>query len=70
MIKKMFTVAGMHCTNCAMRIEEIEDELPGVRQVSASYQRMQMLVEYDESKVNEAQLIEAVKGKGYTVIPV
>lgn len=70
MIKKMFTVAGMHCTNCAMRIEEIEDELPGVRQVSASYQRMQMLVEYDESKVNEAQLIEAVEGKGYTVIAV
>jgi copper chaperone CopZ len=52
-----------------MKIEEIEDELAGLRRVSASYQKMQLFIEYDESKVSEAQLIEAVKGKGYTAIP-
>lgn len=68
MIKKTFRVTDMHCTNCAMRIEEIEDELPGVRQITASYQKMQMIVEYDDSKVSDAQLIEAVKKKGYTAL--
>jgi copper chaperone CopZ len=51
-----------------MRIEEIEDDLPGVRQVSASYQKMQVTIEFDENTLGEAQLIEAVKKKGYTAL--
>jgi len=66
MIKKTFRVTDMHCPNCAMALEGIEDDLPGIRQVSASYQKMQMMVEYDEAKVSEAQILEAVKRKGYT----
>jgi copper chaperone CopZ len=66
MVKKTFRVTDMHCTNCAMKIEELEDDLPGVRQVSASYHKMQMTVEYDEARVSEAQILEAVKSKGYT----
>jgi len=69
MIKKIFRVTDMHCTNCAMKIEEMEDDLPGVRQVSASYQRMQVTVEYDDSRVSEVQILEAIKGKGYTALP-
>ncbi len=69
MIKRTFRVTDMHCTNCAMKIEEIEDDLPGVRQVSASYRKMQMTVEYDDSRVSEAQILEAVKQKGYTALP-
>ena len=69
MVKKTFRVTDMHCTNCAMRIEELEDDLPGVMQVSASYQKMQVTVEYDESKVSEGQILEAVKEKGYTALP-
>jgi copper chaperone CopZ len=68
MIKKTFRVTDMHCTNCAMRIEEIEDDLPGVKQVSASYQKMQMIVEYDDSRVSEDQILEAVQRKGYTAV--
>ena len=69
MIKKIFRVTDMHCTNCAMKIEEMEDDLPGVRQVSASYQKMQVTVEYDDSRVSEVQILEAIKGKGYTALP-
>lgn len=67
MVKKTFRVTDMHCTNCAMKIEEIEDDLPGIKQVSASYKKMQMTVEFDETKVSEAQIFEAVNRKGYTV---
>ena len=58
----------MHCANCAMNIEAIEDDLSGIKQISASYHKMQMTVEYDETKVSQAQILEAVKNKGYTAI--
>ena len=55
----------MHCSNCAMNIESIEDDLPGIKQISASYQKGQMVVEFDEAKVSENQILEAVKERGY-----
>lgn len=66
MVKKTFRIADMHCPNCAMRVESIEDDLPGVKQVSASYQKKQMVVEFDETKVSEVEIITAVKKVGYT----
>lgn len=66
MLKKTFRVEDMHCANCAMKIEGIEDDLPGVRQVLASYHKLQITVEYDDTKVSEIQIIEAVREKGYT----
>jgi copper chaperone CopZ len=65
MVKKIFHVSDMHCPNCAMRVESIEDDLPGIKQVSASYQKGQMVVEFDESKVDDAAIIAAVKKAGY-----
>ncbi len=66
MVKKTFRVSDMHCTNCAMRIEGIEDELPGIKEIRASYQRGQMTVEFDEKLISEAEIINAVKKVGYT----
>ena len=59
----------MHCTNCSMRLESIEDELAGIREINASYHKQQMTVEFDESQINEAQILAAVKKKGYTAVP-
>jgi copper chaperone CopZ len=70
MKKKTFRVEGMHCSNCPMEVEGIEDELPGIKQVSASYQKGQMVVEFDEAKVSEAQIIAAVAKHGYQAFPV
>ena len=67
MIKKTYRVEGMHCPNCAMRVESIEDELPGIERVSASYQKGQMVVEFDDTRVSEAEMIAAVKKVGYIV---
>jgi copper chaperone CopZ len=69
MRKKTFRVEGMHCSNCPMEVESIEDDLPGIKQVSASYQKGQMVVEFDESRVSEAQIIAAVAKRGYQAIP-
>ena len=65
MVKKTFRVEGMHCSNCPMEVESIEDDLPGIKQVSASYQKGQMVVEFDETQVSEEQIFAAVEKKGY-----
>jgi copper chaperone CopZ len=70
MMVRVYRVEGMHCSNCAMNIEGIEDDLEGIKEISASYQKSQMKVEFDEAKVSEAQILAEVKKRGYQVIPV
>lgn len=70
MIKKTFRVEDMTCSNCAMKIEALEDDLEGVKEINASYHKLEMVIEYDESKLTDEQIIAAVKKKGYTAAPV
>lgn len=58
----------MHCSNCAMRLESLEDDLPGVSKVEASYRKGEMLVEYDENRLGVEEIIAAVKKLGYQAI--
>lgn len=44
----------------------MEDDLPGVSEVNASYQKQQMLVKFDPAKVSPEQIIAAAKELGYT----
>jgi len=69
MVKETYRVEGMHCPNCAMNVESIEDDLPGIKQVSASYQKGRMVVEFDEAKVSEAQILAALEKRGYQAFP-
>ncbi len=65
MIKKTYKIPDMHCSNCAMKLESIEDDLPGIREINASYHKQQMMVEFDEAQVSETQILTAVMKKGY-----
>lgn len=69
MLKQTFKVADMTCPNCAMKLESLEDSLEGVKEINASYHKLTMVVEYDESALTEEQIVDAVKRKGYTAIP-
>jgi copper chaperone CopZ len=64
-MKKIFRVADMECPNCAMHLEGLEDELPGVQRINASYKKQTMEVEFDESKVSVEQIITAANAIGY-----
>ena len=68
MIKKTFKVPDMSCSNCAIKLESLEDILDGVKEISASYHKLQMTVEYDKSRLTDEQIIAAVKKKGYQAI--
>jgi copper ion binding protein len=67
MVKQVFRVADMHCSNCVMRIEGLEDDLSGVQRVRASYKKQQVEVEYDDNRVSTDQIVAAIRQMGYTV---
>lgn len=69
MTKKLFRVPDMHCSACVMILEGLEDSLTGVQRVSASYQKKQMEITYDEKKLSEVVIISAAEELGYTAIP-
>lgn len=68
-MKKTFRVPDMMCPNCAMHLEGLEDELPGVKRINASYKKLTMEVEFDENLVTEPQIIAAAKAIGYHIEP-
>lgn len=68
MLKQTFSVPDMHCSNCSMKLESIEDDFPAIKEINASYHKQQMIVEYDETKLTADEIIAAVKKKGYQAI--
>ena len=64
-MKKTFRVPDMSCPNCAMHLEGLEDELPGVRWINASYKKLRMEVDFDELKLSIDQIIAAANAIGY-----
>ncbi len=70
MRRQTFKVEDMSCANCALALESLEDELPGVKEICASYRTLTMVVEYNPAQLTVEQIIAAVKRKGYTAVPV
>ncbi|MBI5931299.1 MAG: heavy-metal-associated domain-containing protein [Chloroflexi bacterium] len=66
MIKQQFKIQGMHCVGCAMTIDGAVEDLPGVKSASTNYKRQTSLIEYDETKVTEAEILQAIQDAGYS----
>ena len=67
MVKHTLLVNDMLCSNCAMKIEGLEDELAGVKSIAASYAKGRVVVEFDELQVSLTEIVDGIKRKGYTV---
>ena len=66
MIKKVFSIPDMHCSNCVMRLEGIEDDLEGIREIRGSYHKQTLEVTFDETLVSEDEIKQAITELGYT----
>lgn len=66
MVKKRFQVIGMHCVGCAMSIDGVLEDLPGVKSAATNYARQFVEVNYDENQVTEKLIISAIQTEGYT----
>ena len=64
-MRKVFQVPDMLCPNCAIHLEGLEDELPGVKRITASYKKQTMEVDFDETKLSVDQIISAANILGY-----
>jgi len=67
MIKVVYRIADMTCSSCPMHLEAIEDDLPGIRRIKASYQKGTLEVDFDEALLSEDQIKAAVAQAGYTI---
>ncbi len=65
MIKQQFKIQGMHCVGCAMTIDGAVEDLPGVKSASTNYKRQVAVVEYDEAKLTEVEILQAIQDAGY-----
>jgi copper chaperone CopZ len=66
-MKQIYNVPDMHCPACSMLLEGIEDELPGIRRITASYHKQRLEVDFDETRVSEAQIVAAAGDLGYAL---
>jgi copper chaperone CopZ len=67
-VRKTYTIPDMHCSACVMRLEGLEDDLPGIRSIKASYQKQKLEVEFDEKQVSEQEIIRAISAMDYQVV--
>jgi Cu+-exporting ATPase len=64
-IKKTFSVSGMHCASCVMVIEQSLKKLSGVESAVVNLATNKATVSYDDERVNETSLSSAVANVGY-----
>jgi len=62
-----FIVKDIHCPACVMRLEALEDELAGIKRVTANYKKQNMIVEFDETQISAIEIKDAVTEIGYTI---
>lgn len=67
MQKITMNIKDMHCPACVMRLEGLEDQLPGIAQITASYKKNTMTVEFDEHQITLQEIHAAIASLGYTV---
>ncbi|MEK7158816.1 MAG: heavy metal translocating P-type ATPase, partial [Patescibacteria group bacterium] len=63
-----FTIKGMHCASCVTRNERSLLKLPGVKSAVVNYALNTATVEYDETRVQEHDLHQAIQKNGYEVV--
>lgn len=64
-ITKRFDVSGMHCGSCSMLVDMTLKDLPGVIDSKTSHADGSAEVTFDDTRVNENGIVEAIKGVGY-----
>lgn len=60
-------IAGMHCSSCAMLIDETVESMPGVARATTHLRRGDCVVEFDPTRTNPKQVAKAIKKLGYQV---
>lgn len=64
-VKKVFSIKGMHCTSCAFNIDGELEDTEGVIESKTNYAKQQTEVTYEQEKVTEKKILEIIQQVGY-----
>lgn len=65
-----FEVTGMHCGSCALLIDDVLADLPGVISSRTSVKNARATVDIEPARLDESAIVTAVAELGYRAIPV
>jgi len=63
-----FDVKGMTCASCEQHVTHAVNELEGIVNVAASFEKANAKVEFDDSKTTKEDIEKAINSTGYKVI--
>ena len=58
-------ITGMHCNGCVNSVTRVLAELQGVQQVTVSLEKASAEIQFEESQIQPAQLIDAIEDAGF-----
>ena len=64
-MKVKFKVSGMHCSSCSSHVEKSVSQMDGMHSCSVNLLQESMLVDYDENKITNEQIIKVIQDGGY-----
>lgn len=62
-------VSGMTCEACPITVKKALEKVPGVSKVDVHYEKKQVVVTYDDAKINVDALVKATTNAGYPSQP-
>lgn len=60
-----FRIQGMHCSSCAMNIDDALEETDGIKQSTTNYARQETVLLYDPTKISAPDCIKLINTLGY-----
>lgn len=67
MTELRIAVVGMTCGGCAAGVEKALARVDGVRSASASFEQADVVVRFDQARVDRDRLVGAIEAAGYDV---
>lgn len=66
-VETTLNIGGMHCDMCVASIEKGVSELAGIEFVKANLGDSTAVVKFDASKIQLAEIEQAIEKRGYTI---
>ena len=64
-VKQEFSIQGMHCGGCVKSVTGAITQLPGVRKVDVSLEKMAATIEYDATEIAPTAIVAAIEAAGF-----
>lgn len=64
---KNYSIKGMDCGSCAVSIEMLLKNQPGVKSAKISFDNKEAIIEFDDTQFNFKEVEKIINQMGYTI---